>query len=85
MITKCLKRGVIGLVVLGVAGTFFLGGDMLSYVTSSAKSVRTAVKDSVPIEFELSRQGYARRYSAGDVCQYQIDRPGRGGSGGTEG
>ena len=55
MITKCLKRGVIGLVVLAVAGTFFLGGDMLSYVTSSARSVRTAVKDSVPIEFELLR------------------------------
>jgi len=55
MITKCLKRGVIGLAVLGVAGVFFLGGDMLSYVSSSANSVRTAVKDSVPIEFELRR------------------------------
>jgi hypothetical protein len=55
MVTKFVKRGVIGLAVVGLAGTFFLGGDMLSYVSSSAKSVRTAVKDSVPIEFELAR------------------------------
>jgi len=55
MITKVVKRTVIGLVVLGVVGGFFLGSDLFSYVSSSAKHVRSTVKDAVPVEFELRR------------------------------
>ncbi len=55
MIMKWLKRSVF---VAG--GVFLLGGllfgkDVVSYVSSSAKSVQTAVKDAVPIDFELRR------------------------------
>lgn len=55
MITKWLKIGVLGTVGLGMAGGLIFGKDVVSYVRSSAKSVRTVVKDSVPIEFELRR------------------------------
>lgn len=55
MITKWLKTGVIATVGLGLAGGLLFGKDVVSYVRSSAKSVRTVVKDSVPIEFELRR------------------------------
>jgi hypothetical protein len=55
MIMKWLKRSV-----FVVGGVFLLGGllfgkDVVSYVSSSAKSVQSVVKDSVPIEFELRR------------------------------
>lgn len=55
MLKKTLKTGI--LVVTGAAliGGLFLGKDALSYVRCSANSVHTAVKDSVPIEFELKR------------------------------
>ena len=45
------------IVVAGVSlvGGMLFGKDVVSYVRSSAKSVRTVVKDSVPIEFELRR------------------------------
>jgi len=55
MITKWLKMGVLGTVGLALAGSLIFGKDVVSYVRSSAKSVRTVVKDSVPIEFELRR------------------------------
>jgi len=55
MITKWLKIGVLSTVGLGMAGGLIFGKDVVSYVRSSAKSVRTVVKDSVPIEFELRR------------------------------
>lgn len=55
MITKWLKRGVITVVGVSVVGGLIFGKDVSSYVRSSAKSVRTVVKDSVPIEFELRR------------------------------
>ena len=55
MITKWLKMGVLGTVGLGLAGGLIFGKDVVSYVRSSAKSVQTVVKDSVPIEFELRR------------------------------
>ena len=55
MITKLLTK-----IVLVVVGVFMIGGllfgkDVVSYVSSSIKSVRASVKDSVPMEFELSR------------------------------
>jgi predicted nucleic acid-binding Zn-ribbon protein len=47
-------------VVYSTAGTLLLGGaifghDLYSYVASSAHSIQLAVKDSVPIEFQLRR------------------------------
>jgi hypothetical protein len=44
-----------GVVGLGLVGGMLFGKDAVSYVKSSARGVRTAVKDSVPIEFELRR------------------------------
>jgi hypothetical protein len=55
MITKWLKRGVIGATGFMLVGGLIFGKDLASYVRSSAKSVRTVVKGSVPIEFELRR------------------------------
>jgi len=55
MITKVVKRSIIGLVVLGAAGGFFLGGDMLSYVSSGVNGVRDSVKNAIPVDIELYR------------------------------
>ena len=55
MILRWVKWGVMGTVGLGLLGGMLFGKDMISYVKSSAKGVRTVVKDSVPIEFELRR------------------------------
>jgi chromosome segregation ATPase len=55
MILRLIKFG--GLTVAGglLAGTLLFGRETGSYVLSSARSVRTAVKDNIPIEFELRR------------------------------
>jgi len=55
MILRWVKWGVMGTVGLGLLGGLLFGKDMLSYAKSSAKGVRAAAKDSVPIEFELRR------------------------------
>ena len=55
MIFRWVKLGVITTVGLGLVGGLLFGKDVVSYVKSSARGVRTAVKDSVPIEFELRR------------------------------
>lgn len=55
MILKAVKLGAIGVAGLAVVGAMLFGGDGFSYLRSSARSVQTAVKDSVPIEFELKR------------------------------
>jgi hypothetical protein len=55
MILRWAKWGVMGVVGLGLVGGMLFGKDAVSYVKSSARGVRTAVKDSVPIEFELRR------------------------------
>ncbi len=55
MIMKWVKLGVIGTVGFGLMGGLLFGKDVVSYVKSSAKGVRTAVKESVPVEFELRR------------------------------
>jgi hypothetical protein len=47
--------GAIATVGLGLAGGLLFGKDVVSYVRSSAKGMRTVVKDSVPLEFELRR------------------------------
>ena len=55
MIMKWLKRSVFVVAGVSILGGLLFGKDVVSYVSSSAKSVRTVVKDSVPIEFELRR------------------------------
>ena len=55
MITKWVKRGLIGATGFVLVGGLLFGKDLASYVRSSARGVRTVVKDSVPIEFELRR------------------------------
>jgi len=55
MVMKWLKRSVIVVAGVSVVGGLLFGKDVASYVRSSAKSVRTVVKGSVPIEFELRR------------------------------
>ena len=55
MIMKWLKRSVVIVAGVSLVGGLLFGKDVVSYVRSSAKSVQTAVKDSVPIEFELRR------------------------------
>ena len=55
MLFKWLKRSVLIGVGVFVIGGLLFGKDVVSYVSSSAKSVQSAVKDAVPIEFELCR------------------------------
>lgn len=55
MIGKWMKRGVIATVGATLVGGLLFGGDLMSYVKSSANSVRGTVKGAVPIEFELTR------------------------------
>src|SRR4030042_4929047 len=55
MIMKWLKRSVIVVAGVSLVGGMLFGKDVVSYVRSSAKSVQTVVKDSVPIELELRR------------------------------
>ena len=55
MLFKWLKKSVLIVTGVFVIGGLLFGKDVVSYVSSSAKSVQSAVKDAVPIEFELCR------------------------------
>ena len=55
MIFKGVKYAALGVTGLGLLGALVFGRDVVSYVSCSARSVKTAVKRSVPIEFELQR------------------------------
>lgn len=55
MITKWLKTAVIGTATVALLGGLVFGKDVVSYVRSSARSIRAVAKDAVPIEFELRR------------------------------
>lgn len=55
MVTKMFKIALIVVVIGALVGGLLFGADLVSYLKSSAKSVQTAVKDSVPMEFELQR------------------------------
>ncbi len=55
MILRMVKYGVMATAGVCLIGGLLFGTDVASYLTSSARSVQTAVKDSVPIEFELRR------------------------------
>ncbi len=52
---RMIKYAAIGAVALCLVGGLLFGGDLLSYMNSSYRSVQSAVKDSVPMEFELQR------------------------------
>ncbi len=55
MILKAVKYGVIAAAGVCLVGGLMFGTDLVSYVSSSARSVKLAVKDAVPVEFELRR------------------------------
>jgi hypothetical protein len=55
MIVKWMKYTVLGAGGALLVGGLLFGGDVFSYIRSSARTVRTAVKDAVPLEFELKR------------------------------
>ncbi|HOA73939.1 MAG TPA: hypothetical protein PK458_20565 [Phycisphaerae bacterium] len=55
MILKTIKYGAMVVGGLTLVGGLLFGTDAVSYLRSSAHSVQVAVKDSVPIEFELKR------------------------------
>lgn len=55
MIFKALKYGILGVAGTAVVGGAIFGTDLGSYVCSSGRAVRSAVKDNVPVEFELRR------------------------------
>ena len=55
MILKTVKYGAVTAAGAVVVGWLIFGRELGSYAYSSARSVQTAVKDSVPIEFELQR------------------------------
>jgi hypothetical protein len=55
MILRYIKYSAIGAAGMLLVGGFLFGSDVFSYIRSSARSVQTAVKDAVPLEFELKR------------------------------
>lgn len=55
MLKKAVKTGVLAFTGAALMGGLFLGKDVMSYMRCSTRSVQSAVKDSVPIEFELKR------------------------------
>src|SRR5687767_15974411 len=55
MIFKMVKLGLLTVAGVALVGGVVFGRELCSYVSSSARSVRHAVKDAGPIEFELRR------------------------------
>ncbi|MBT4868430.1 MAG: hypothetical protein HON53_25250 [Planctomycetaceae bacterium] len=50
-----LKKTLIGTAIAATLAVFVFGKDVFSYATTSASSVREAVKSEVPLEFEIER------------------------------
>jgi len=55
MCRKVIKFGIVSVLALVVGSHLIFGRDAFSYMRSSARSMRTAVHDSVPIDFQLRR------------------------------
>ena len=55
MICKMIKVGVLGTAAAVLVGGLIFGRDLASYVRSGGRSFSAAMKDNVPIEFELRR------------------------------
>ena len=52
---KWTKRAVVATAIVGGLGILCFGTDVFSYASSSVKSISDAVKESVPVEFEIRR------------------------------
>lgn len=50
-----IKKGLLGLAVAGLLGTFVFGTEAVSYLRAGCRNVKNAVKAEVPIEFEAER------------------------------
>src|SRR5262249_58442904 len=50
-----IKKALIGSAVLITTGAIVLGTDACSYIRASAKRVRSEVKATVPLDFEIER------------------------------
>ena len=55
MVRKAIKYVVAPTLVVLLVGGLLFGSDVFSYIHSSARTIRTSVKDSIPTEFELQR------------------------------
>ena len=55
MLLKWVIRGLVVTVGAALVGGFVFGKELVSYAKSTARATQTAVRDSVPIEFELKR------------------------------
>lgn len=55
MILKTLKYSLLTVTCAAIVGGVVFGKDLCSYLGSGSRLLRTAAKDSVPIEFELAR------------------------------
>src|SRR5687768_11289338 len=55
MFLKLTKIGLLSMGAVALAAGLAFGTDAVSYLSSSTRSVRTAVKDAVPVEFQLRR------------------------------
>jgi len=55
MVGKWMKTGVLGAAGVLLLGGILFGRDLVSYMRTGARSVQSAVKDAVPVEFELRR------------------------------
>lgn len=53
--TSMVKKVVLGTAGLFVASGFVFGRDLWSYLATAGSSMKSAVRDSVPLEFELAR------------------------------
>src|SRR5215218_5005877 len=52
---RFIKYGVLSVVVGTLVVGFLFGGDAMSYVRTSGRSVRESVHDKIPLEFQLRR------------------------------
>ena len=52
---KLIKWSAMGGAVLIGAGLLFFGKDLFSYAFSSGRMIKTAVKDTIPVQFEIQR------------------------------
>src|SRR5689334_8100416 len=55
MICKMIKVGVVGTAAALLVGGAVFGTELGSYLRSSSRAVTSAVRDNVPVEFELRR------------------------------
>ena len=55
MITALVKKTVLGTAGMLLVGGLIFGRDVFSYISTAGNSVKEAVKDTVPLEFEIKR------------------------------